>query len=106
MTRKAWIAIGGLSALSAALAIALVVALASDDVVNESGVDGQPALSVGGTDEFAECMREQGVEPPQVGAAPGVMPEGAQDALEACAGELPQGAGPGQFGPSQIAPPE
>ena len=103
MTRRAWIAVGGLSALCVVLAVALAISLASGDD-DAPALPGAPAV-VGGDpeemQEFQDCMEDQGVEPPGPGQAQ--APEGFDDALEACGDLLPQGAPPiGGAAPSGV----
>ena len=124
MTRNAWIAIGGLSALSLALAAGLAVSLASGD--GAEGTNGAPepaafappggpqpggdqlggpmGAPIGGPpEELEECMSEAGAELPNPGRSPSEKEQEAlRDAFEACADELPPG-GPsppgGMMGP-------
>ncbi len=105
MTRNTKIAIGGLSALSLALAVALVVSLASG---NDSPGAREPAgfappggdqlggpmgAPVGGPpEELRECLSREGAELPDPGQEPSAEDQDAlREAFEACADELPQG---------------
>ena len=97
MTRPAWIAIGGLSALCFVLAVALAVALASgdDDDPGPGFGAGEPMIVGGDPDEmqaFEDCMEESGVEPPSPSQRQ--APEGFDQALEECGDLLPEGAPP------------
>ena len=108
MTRNAWIAIGGLSALSLALAVGLIVSLTSGDDSEDAHGAGAPAAfappggdqlggpmgaPIGGPpEEFRECMSEEGVELPEPDQPPSEKDQEAlRDAFEACADELPEG---------------
>ena len=106
MTRKGWIAVGGLSALSLVLAVALVISLSSGDDSGEAGgvpagfappggdqFDGPMGAPIGGPpEELQECLSDEGVELPEPGQAPSVKDQEAlREAFEACADVLPQG---------------
>jgi hypothetical protein len=107
MTRAAWIAVGGVSALALGLAVALVIALAGAGDDDEPGTPQGPAvLTPGGapSEEFQDCMSENGVEPPQPGVPQQAPPAGLEEALEACRDLLPEGAEPGSLGPLRISP--
>jgi len=98
----------------AALILVSVAALAgcgsSSDATTDTTVAAAP--TVGGSDSFATCLKEHGVELPQGGfgapggqpsggqGTPGQLPEGVdaskfQDAMQACGGRAPQGGFPG-----------
>ena len=107
MTRTAWIAVGAVSALAFGLAVALAVSLASGgDDADEGPPMGPGLVAPGGmpSDEFQDCMSEQGVEPPEPGTVQPGPSEGFEDALEACREFLPEEAAPGGGGDLRIAP--
>jgi hypothetical protein len=105
MTRVAWIAVGGVTTVAVALAVALAVSLAGGD--DDPEAPGAPAgvVTPGAvpSEEFQDCLSEQGVEPPEPGTPQRAPDEGFQDALEACADLLPEGAQEG--GGLRIMPP-
>ena len=104
MTRKAWIAVGGLSALALALAVGLAISLADGDDSDYEragfpapsgdqleGPMGAPVIG-GPPEELRECMSDEGVELPEPGHAPSEQDQEAlREAFEACADELPHG---------------
>ena len=107
MTRKAWLAVGGVSALALGLAIALVISLASGGDSHEGyeratgdfppggdqfGGPVGPPLTGGPPEELRDCLSDQGIELPEPGEAPTNQDQEAlQNAFEACADELPEG---------------
>jgi hypothetical protein len=106
MTRGAWIAVGGVSALAVGLLVALVVALASAGSDDGAGASEPTLVTPGGepSAEFQECMEENGVEPPQPGVPQQAPPAGFEEAFEACRDLLPQGGAP-EGGGLRIMPP-
>jgi hypothetical protein len=101
MTRMAWIVVSVITAVALGLAVALAVSLAGGEGEDEpeAGAPGfVPQLGDPGTvpptggapEEFLDCMKEHGVEPPS-GLQQGA-PEGFEEALEACRDLLPEGA--------------
>lgn len=108
MTRGAWIAVGGVSALALGLLVALVVALAGAGSDEAPDAPEAPAvLTPGGAPgaEFQDCMSENGFEPPEPGVQQQAPPAGFEDALEACRHLLPEGAAPEEGGGLRIMPP-
>ena len=106
MTRAAWIAVGGVSALALGLLVALVVALASAGSDDEPEAPEGPGLITPGgapSPEFQDCMSENGVETPEPGVPQQAPPEGFEDAFEACRHLLPEDAQDG--GGLRIMPP-
>jgi hypothetical protein len=105
MTRGAWIAVGGASALALGLLVALVVALAGAGSDDEPNGPEPTLLTPGGTPsvEFQDCMSENGVEPPEPGVPQQQPPEGFEGAFEACRHLLPEDAQDG--GGLRILPP-
>ena len=105
MTRGAWIAVGGASALALGLLVALVVALAAAGSDDEPNGPEPTLLTPGGTPsaEFQDCMSENGVEPPEPGVPQQQPPEGFEGAFEACRHLLPEDAQDG--GGLRILPP-
>jgi hypothetical protein len=107
MTRTGWIAVGGVSALAFGLAIALVIALATAGDDDDAAAQPPGLVSPGGapSDEFQDCMSENGVEPPEPGTLQTQPPAGLEQALEACRHLLPEDApAPGDGGGFRIAP--
>ena len=106
MTRGAWIAVGGVSALALVLLAALVVALASAGSEDEPDAPEPTLITPGGepSAEFQECMEENGVEPPEPGTRQQAPPAGFEDAFEACRDLLPEG-GAAEGGGLRIMPP-
>ena len=104
MTRVAWIAVGGVTTVAVALAVALAVSLASGDD-GDAGPGAPATLTPGAapSEEFQDCLSEQGVEQPEPGTPQRGPDEGFQEALEACADLLPEGAPEG--GGLRIMPP-
>ena len=108
MTRGAWIAVGGVSALALGLLVALVVALAGADSDDDPATPEEPTLITPGGEpsaEFQECMEENGVERPEPGTPQTAPPAGFEEAFEACRELLPEGAVPGEGGGLRIMPP-
>jgi hypothetical protein len=97
VSRTAWIAVGGVSALAFGLAVALVIALATaGDDEGEAAAEPPGVVAPGGsdqTDALRECMAENGVEPPEPGTLQTEPPPGFEEALEACRHLLPEGGG-------------
>ena len=107
MTRGAWIAVGGVSALAVGLLVALVVALASAGS-DDGPTAPEPRLVTPGGEpspEFRACMEENGVEPPEPGVPQQAPPAGVEEAFEACRDLLPEGAAPEEGGLRIMPPP-
>jgi hypothetical protein len=107
MTRGAWIAVGGVSALALGLLVALVVAVAGAGSDDEPETPEPTLITPGGAPsaELQECMAENGVERPEPGVPQQAPPAGLEEALEACSHLLPEGAAPGEGGGLRIMPP-
>jgi hypothetical protein len=107
MTRGAWIAVGGASALAVGLLVALVVALASAGSDDEPADPERTLIGPGGapSPEFQECMEQNGVEPPEPGTRQPAPPAGFEKAFEACRDLLPEDAAPEEGGLRIMPPP-
>jgi hypothetical protein len=101
---RRWL-IGGAVAVVVMVGVAIAVLASGDDSASSAGTT-TPAGALEGLsedqqaqiEELQNCLREQGVEPPQPGGTQGPSPEMLQ-ALQACQQYMPEGIGPGGGSP-------
>ena len=100
MSHRSSLIWGGVILAASAIAIVGAVLLfgGGSDSDSASGTEMDPAATAPGnfspSQEFQDCLAEQGIEIPEPGAAPPTQSSGDQaDALEACAEFLPEGMG-------------